>query len=79
MTVGDSEIFGGEIGFDVLITSWLKVFLKYFYQKLKGDVFAEVVSALALSVPGRSMLGTAFAPFGRSAVGDKPQIAPPHA
>jgi hypothetical protein len=44
-----------EVGFDVLIASWLKVFLNYSWQKLKGDVFPEVASVLSLSVPGRSL------------------------
>lgn len=38
INVGDGEIFGGEVGFDVLIASWLRGFLNYSYQERKGDV-----------------------------------------
>jgi iron complex outermembrane receptor protein len=40
MNVGDGEIFGGEIGVDVAITSWLKGFVNYSYQQLKDDLVA---------------------------------------
>lgn len=38
VNVDDGEILGGEVGIDVIVTSWSKGFLNYSYQDRKGDV-----------------------------------------
>jgi iron complex outermembrane recepter protein len=35
---GDAQIYGGEIGFDVYITPWLRGFLNYSYQERVGPI-----------------------------------------
>ncbi len=41
INLSDSQIFGGEIGFDVFFTSWLTGFVNYSYQERKGTVPAQ--------------------------------------
>jgi len=38
VNVGDGAIFGGELGLEVFITSWLKGFLNYAYKHRTGDI-----------------------------------------
>jgi outer membrane receptor for ferrienterochelin and colicin len=38
--VGRGSIFGGEVGLDFFIASWLTEFLNYSYQERKGNTFA---------------------------------------
>lgn len=40
INIEDGEIYGGELGFDVFIASWLKGFLNYSYQERTGDISA---------------------------------------
>lgn len=42
INAGDGDVVGGEIGFDVFITSWLTGFLNYSYQERTGDTIAPV-------------------------------------
>jgi iron complex outermembrane receptor protein len=41
VNLSDSKIYGGEIGFDVFITSWLRGFVNYSYQEREGDAGSQ--------------------------------------
>jgi outer membrane receptor protein involved in Fe transport len=65
INTGDGDIFGGEIGFDVFITSWLTGFLNYSYQERKGDVAApHIISPRQADLSGV----TAGGPFPESSL-----------
>ena len=38
INVSDAKVLGGEIGFDIFLTSWLRGFLNYSYQDRKGPL-----------------------------------------